>query len=616
MGCFSRMGRHARRNVLVGILSALLILVPPSFALAQLPALPTPNVSETVPMARPPAGVELVGNLEVAPVRFEGQELFKVAAPRVRDRANPGDQIPVELRAEQIESSLNRIIQDNLVVSESGIQNSTNYDPETLKVYISIFNGETVIFAEDEGHPQPLKLLTVTQADADYYGLPIRQVAEYMRDLIYENLVRALKERTLEAISQNLVKAGLILAGTLGIHLLLLLLIQLLRYRDQALTALQTQNITAPGEAAISNSMPPQSASVRGTGHATKQGMFSLTLSQRRTILSLGRWLLSWGQFLAWLIGIAMILRLFPWTRPLSSQILRVPLALVTLWFSVGLLNRLGDFFLERVMMVWRDYREPERDSDPREILRISTTLRVLKGLKTALLYFIAATWALGLLGVPVGSVLAIGGIFAFAISLGFQNVVRDVVNGCLILWEDQYAIGDIISIGTDEGLVENMNLRITQLRNFDGQLITIPNSSITVVRNHTRMWSRVNFAVDVAYDTDVDHALSIIRMVTEQMQQDDEWGDRILEPPEVLGVDSLSHTGIQIRVWIKTQPGMQWLVGRELRRRVRLALDRHNIAIGKPQQDMWYRNALSLMHQNGSSVSDVDVADTTDLNC
>lgn len=591
------------RWVLIMILSSLLVLGQQAIALAQFPSLPTP--AEPQIFSPLPPGVDQVGNLEVAPVLFEGQELFKVAAPRVRDRANLNGQIPVEQRAEQIEANLNRVIQDNLVVSEPGIGRRTNYDPESLKVYISIFNGETVIFVEDDGHPQPLKLLTVTQADADYYGLPIRQVAEYMRDAIYENLVRALEERSLESIGQNIAKSGLILLVTTGLNALLWLLGRMLNQRDKALASLQTRYITAPGDTVPPTTVPP-------LPHAPEEEAWQpLPLARRRAILSLVRFLVSWGQFLVWLVGLALILRLFPWTRSYSFQILRVPLGLVTLWFGVGLLNRLGNMFLERVMTAWGDYRAPEHESDPRETLRISTTLRVLKGLKTTLLYFIAATWALGMVGVPVGSVLAIGGIFAFAISLGFQNVVRDVVNGCLILWEDQYAIGDIVAIGTDEGLVENMNLRVTQLRNVDGQLITIPNSSVAVVRNNTRTWSRVNFAIDIDYDTDVDHALTIIRMVANQMQQDKEWRDRIIEPPEVLGVDSLSHMGIQVRVWIKTQPGMQWLVGREFRRRIRLALERHNIPIGRPQQEMWYRNPPYLVPQNGNSDPDSATKDS-----
>lgn len=171
------------------------------------------------------------------------------------------------------------------------------------------------------------------------------------------------------------------------------------------------------------------------------------------------------------------------------------------------------------------------------------------------------------------------------AISFGAQSLVKDLVNGCLILAEDQYAMGDVIDLGNVTGQVENLNLRVTQLRSPDGELITVPNSAITTVKNLTRDWSRVNFSLDVAYQSDPQRAIAILREVALALYEDPTWQSQILSPPEVLGIDHLAHSGITLTIWIRTTPGQQWAVGREFRLRVHQALEANGIDIGAPMQ-------------------------------
>jgi small conductance mechanosensitive channel len=186
-----------------------------------------------------------------------------------------------------------------------------------------------------------------------------------------------------------------------------------------------------------------------------------------------------------------------------------------------------------------------------------------------------------------------------FAISFGSQNLVKDLVNGVLILFEDQFAIGDVVAIDQDAGVVENVNLRITQVRNTQGELITIPNSSISRVKNMTRLWSRVDFVVEVAYENDIDAVIQVLDRTAQELYQEEAWHDLILEPPEMLGVDQLSHTGMLIRLWIKTAPMQQWAVGREYRRRVRRAFAQHSIQIGRPE---WISYNTGWHSPNGSA--------------
>ncbi len=570
---------------------ALLSLLAFALAIGWIPAapgqLPIPSPT-SLNSSNPPAGVERYGAIEVATVNFNGEPLFKVASPTVRDRSNPGNLIPVEERVDQIEANLNRVIEDDVSFSHRGITAKTNYDLETLQVYASTLNNENVIFVKDKDHPEPLNILTVTQSDAAFYGQPIDDVTEFMQRKISTSLREALKERTRETLDEQLRRALPIFLGMVIVSLLVFLLQRFLNLREQALREREAAEAAQTGPPPSQTTGKPVSEARQMSFQVALRRQFNL--KRRRSLVAFLKWLAFWAQLTVWVGGLGLILALFPWTRPLSVQLLRIPLNLLLVWFVTGLLIRIGDIALDYLGKFWDESDLFSNGDDHREALRISTTLGALKGLKTFVVYIIGITWALGVFGLPVGSVLAIGGIIAFAISLGFQNVVRDVVNGFLILMEDQYAVGDVVSIGSDSGLVENMNLRITQLRDSEGRLITIPNSAISQVRNLTRTWSRVDFSVEVAYDTDINRALDVVRQVTERMYNEPEWRDRTLDPPEVLGVDGISHTGMLIRVWIRTKPGQQWAVGREFRRRIRIAFDENGIAIGKPQQDSWVK--------------------------
>ena len=139
--------------------------------------------------------------------------------------------------------------------------------------------------------------------------------------------------------------------------------------------------------------------------------------------------------------------------------------------------------------------------------------------------------------------------------------------------------------VGALGGIVENLTLRVTQLRNDSGRLITIPNSQIAVVENLTRTWSRIDFTVNIAYDSDLERATEVISGAARELYGDPKWSPLIAASPEVLGVESFSYAGVAIRVWIVTLPLQQYPVGREFNRRVYLALREHDIRIGMPQQ-------------------------------
>ncbi|MDJ0575109.1 MAG: mechanosensitive ion channel family protein [Xenococcaceae cyanobacterium MO_234.B1] len=212
-----------------------------------------------------------------------------------------------------------------------------------------------------------------------------------------------------------------------------------------------------------------------------------------------------------------------------------------------------------------------------------------MKNVIATILIAIGILASLSLLGFDLAPLLAGAGIISLALSFASQNVLKDVINGFLILLEDQFGVGDVIISGDVAGFVENMNLRITQLRNEEGRLITIPNGQITVVQNLSKEWSRVDLMIPVALDSDIDQAIALMNEVAENMGQSREWSTKILEPPLVLGVDHLDHIGATVRVWIKTLPLKQWDVAREYRRRLKIAFDQAQINIGVPHHRFYY---------------------------
>jgi moderate conductance mechanosensitive channel len=212
--------------------------------------------------------------------------------------------------------------------------------------------------------------------------------------------------------------------------------------------------------------------------------------------------------------------------------------------------------------------------------LRISTISGVTKGIVTVFWIGVGTLVTLVILGVNIGSLLAGAGLLGVALSLASQNLIKDAINGFFIILEDQYAIGDVIAVEQVSGFVETMNLRITQLRDAEGRLITIPNSQTKIVANLSSNWSRADLNSPVAYHADVDKALQVIDHVTQEMTQDELWREQILDKPEVLGVDDFGIRGVIIRVWIKTQPLKQWLVARE-----------SGISIPIPQPKVWFNN-------------------------
>ncbi len=293
-----------------------------------------------------------------------------------------------------------------------------------------------------------------------------------------------------------------------------------------------------------------------------------------------------------WAGGILFILNLFPQSRIISFLLiaaLRIPFRLCIVALITYLLIRLNYFVIAKLSGVAINSQSEDLRINQRGKLRIDTTTRILRSTVTIIWSGIGLLAAFWVNGVNIAPIIAGAGIFGLALSLASQNLIKDAINGFIIIWDDRYAVGDVVDIGTVGGLVENINLRITQLRDAEGRLITIPNSAVDIVANRSSQWSRADLNIPVTYQTDIDFAITVIHQVAEELTQDPNWQNRIWEFPSILGVENFSDRGVLIRVWIKTEPLKQWEVAREFRRRIKIAFDGAGIPIPVPQQQILF---------------------------
>ena len=179
----------------------------------------------------------------------------------------------------------------------------------------------------------------------------------------------------------------------------------------------------------------------------------------------------------------------------------------------------------------------------------------------------------------PIAPLLAAGGILGLAVSFGSQSLVKDVMAGFFIVFENQFGIGDVIEAAGKSGTVERMTLRVVMLRDVRGVLHVVPNGQITTLSNLTRSWSRAIVEVGVGYATDLDHALQVFRDEIASLRKDAAWGAR-LEGDAQVGVEDLGQHAVMVRALLRTRPGAQWDVAREFRRRIKNRLDAEGIPI------------------------------------
>ena len=196
----------------------------------------------------------------------------------------------------------------------------------------------------------------------------------------------------------------------------------------------------------------------------------------------------------------------------------------------------------------------------------------------TLLVLGVATLMALSLFNVDIRPILTGAGIAGLAVGFGAQNLVRDVIAGFFLILEDQVRLGDVVSINGKSGLVEAIRLRTIALRGHDGTVHVIPNGVITELSNMTKDFSFAVLDIGIPYEENVDAVVDVLRSVANELRTDPVHGPNILEPLEVLGVEAFGESSVLLRVRIKTVPIQQWNVGREFRRRIKMAFEARGI--------------------------------------
>ncbi|HEX5613868.1 MAG TPA: mechanosensitive ion channel family protein [Acidimicrobiia bacterium] len=290
--------------------------------------------------------------------------------------------------------------------------------------------------------------------------------------------------------------------------------------------------------------------------------------------------------------------------RPLS-----VPVTIVLIVLGAWFVNRLVRVISKRIER--RLEREGTRErirrfrrrtglsmldttSSTPTIRRHQRALTIGSGVRSfaaIVIWVVAVFMIIATLGVQPSTLLTSAGLIGVALGFGAQNLLRDLIAGTFMILEDQFGVGDVVDTGEATGTVENISLRTTRLRDVNGVVWHVPNGEIRRVGNMSQEWSRAVLDVSVAYDTDIDLAREVILGTAAEMAGEIEWKDRILERPEVWGVEMLGADGIAIRLVVKTRPLEQWNVARELRARIKGAFDREGIEIPFPQRTIWHRS-------------------------
>ena len=252
----------------------------------------------------------------------------------------------------------------------------------------------------------------------------------------------------------------------------------------------------------------------------------------------------------------------------------------------------IGAFIVVQIFrLVIRKFRKkllPPGQLESERAKRTETLVRITENVTQVVIFSAAVLMCLKEFGIDIAPLLAGVGIVGLAVGFGAQSLVKDVINGFFILLENRMSVRDVVEIAGKSGLVESIGLRVTVLRDLEGNVHVVPNGEISTLTNMTKEWSRAVLEIGVAYKEDVDNVIEILKEVGEDLKTDEAFGPLLLEPLEVLGIESFGDSSVNIKLMFKTKPIMQWKVAREFRLRVKRAFDEKKIEIPFPHRTLY----------------------------
>jgi small conductance mechanosensitive channel len=270
-------------------------------------------------------------------------------------------------------------------------------------------------------------------------------------------------------------------------------------------------------------------------------------------------------------------------------KIVRIPVILVVAIVFVQIGNVLIKKFEQKLIHRQVKNKEEKTVSEAEIEKRVTTVGNLMYKAILATIWIIAILMIVRELGFDIGPALAGAGIFGIALGFGTQNLVKDIINGLFMIAENQIRVGDVAILNGTGGLVESINLRTTVLRSLDGVVHVFPNGNINSLSNMTREFSFYIFDIGVAYKEDVDRVVEILKQIGEEIMQDENFKPFILEPLEILGLDKFADSAIIIKARIKTMPIKQWMIGREMNRRIKKRFDELDIEIPFPHRTFYF---------------------------
>jgi small-conductance mechanosensitive channel len=265
-----------------------------------------------------------------------------------------------------------------------------------------------------------------------------------------------------------------------------------------------------------------------------------------------------------------------PWLMSHGSKILVI---IACAYF----LNKIIYKFIERIVKT--TVIPDDLSSKDSEKKREYTLIRIFSAAMKISIITMAGLMILQEMGIMIGPILAGAGIVGLALGFGGQYLIRDIISGLFIILENQYRIGDVVCFDNTCGLVEDISLRATVLRDLNGTVHHVPHGEIKKVANHSKTFARVNLNIGVAYDSKLEDVIEVINQTGKELASDSQWKEFIIQPPQFLRVEDFSDSAIILKILGETIPLKQWDITGELRKRIKIAFDKRGIEIPFPQR-------------------------------
>jgi small conductance mechanosensitive channel len=271
------------------------------------------------------------------------------------------------------------------------------------------------------------------------------------------------------------------------------------------------------------------------------------------------------------------------WSHQILPWLLTHGLKILGISIAAYILNYISRRFIDKVVRVTvtRDHH----DSEVSERKREDTLIRIFTWTVSIVILLVALMMVLQEMGVPIGPMLAGAGIVGLAVGFGGQYLIRDLITGFFMILENQYRIGDVVSLDNTSGLVEDISLRMTTLRDMNGTVHHVPHGDIKRVANQSKNFARINLNINIAYNANLERAIELLNQVGSALAEDPIYKEFITKAPQFLRVEDFTETAVKVKVLGETLPLKQWEITGELRRRIKIAFDQEGIDILFPQR-------------------------------